>query len=145
MQRGISIHALGAELMTKTNPTLEIIWSIFQDFQYFLMKFIEFSMNDLRGPLAVTWLTVYRQLQVMVAGWRRAPWTQNYLWQIRSSNDMYARCFRQITRRSWHNIEEISRKRVLEAHLDRNALHGYLLKDRFMIWWKSWNFHDLRP
>ena len=46
--------------------------------------------------------------------------------------------------RSWKNTEEISRKLVLEAHLDRNALHGDLLKNRFHHMMKKLEFPSFK-
>ena len=47
--------------------------------------------------------------------------------------------------RSWNNTEEISRKIVLEACIDRNAQHGDLLENRFLHMMNKLGILQLRP
>ena len=74
MQNLKSVAALGEELGRK-----EVKWktTIFRKSDFLQEKLA------LRGSLAVTWLTVYRQLQVPTQVTRPAPGPGTYVWQNR--------------------------------------------------------------
>ena len=115
--RGVSVASLSLKLVIKTHPTFKIIWSKLWNFICLWINLLSFPMNDLRGPLAVTWLTVYRQLQVPAQRTLTRPPPGTYVWrknvQTWNSQDPSVRLGRRlvpesISYLSWFTPRDIS-------------------------------------
>ena len=84
--------------------------SFFEKITRFSRKIKNFSNKAaLRVPLAVTRLTVYRQLHIMRPGRSIALWEQTYLWQVGSSN---ASCSGY-----WHGSKNLLQRVMLRSTL----------------------------
>ena len=118
---------------------VETWFSFYHVFQFWCLCNFCFEFV-LRGPTAVTRLTVYRWLQVMRPRKKVGLLDQNNLWQQRASNMMCFGSICQIFIRISGNTLEVSRNIVLEAHDIPRHGFGSRLMDRFWSGHEIWDF-----